>query len=295
MTGRRTKTVVAAMVLTAAIAEGAAAQAPPPTLGGGRLPTAASPRTYTPTVNLSLQPRGARIAMLFDSTVLCGRDVLDVSGSGDVPFDGSNFSFRGASAQRLASGRLAVEWTVNGRLSGSSATGTLQVVGARRRSGRTRKCARKPSRPFEVRFAGPPAGGPAQAVPRGFYAGTSSYEIFDRMQAPVILRASKNGRKIAAQWTIGGKCGRGPREHFRNFTPAMRVRPDGTFSRKERFSVRYSDVLVRYRPSFAGRLASDGATGTLRLRTSVYNRRGTKLRTRCDSGTRTWNAAPPPS
>jgi hypothetical protein len=295
MKGRRTKTVVAAMVLTAAIADGAAAQAPPPTLGGGTLPTAAQPTTYTPSVNLSLQPRGARVAMLFDSTVLCGRDVIDVSGSGDVPFDGTSFSFRGASVKRVAGGRLAVEWTVDGRLSGGSATGTLHVVGVRRSSGRSRRCARKPNRPFEVRFAGPPAGGPAQAVPRGFYAGTSSYEIFDRMQAPVTLRASGDGRKIAAQWTIGGKCGRGPREHFRNFTPAMRVRPDGTFARNERFSIRYADVLVRYRPSFAGRLAADGATGTLRLRTRIYNRRGTKLRTRCDSGVRTWNAAPPPA
>jgi hypothetical protein len=293
--GRSIRLVAAAMVLTAGIAEGAAAQAPPPTLGGGRLPAASPPRGYTPTVNLSLQPRGARIAMLFDSSVLCGRDSIDVSGSGDVPFDGTSFSFRGTSVQRVASGRVAVEWTVNGQLSGARATGTLHVAGVRRSSGRSRKCARKPDRPFEVRFAGPPAGGPAQAVPRGFYAGTSSYEIFDRMLAPVTLRASKDGRKIAAQWTIGGKCGRGPREHFRNFTPAMRVRADGTFSRKERFSVRYTDALVRYRPSFSGRLASDGATGTLRLRTRVYNRRGTKLRTRCDSGTRTWNAAPPPA
>ena len=53
--------------------------------------------------------------------------------------------------------------------------------------------------------------------------------------------------------------------------------------------------VTSYRASFAGRIATDGAAGTLRLRTREYNRRGTKLLTRCDSGTRTWNAAPPPA
>jgi hypothetical protein len=53
--------------------------------------------------------------------------------------------------------------------------------------------------------------------------------------------------------------------------------------------------MSSYRASFAGRFATDGATGTLRLRTRIFNRRGTKLRTRCDSSTRTWNAAPPPA
>lgn len=143
-----------------------------------------------------------------------------------------------------------------------------------------------------MRIPVPPAGGPAQPGPRAFYAGTIGYEIFDRIQAPVILRATKDARKISAQWSIAGTCGRGPREHFVNFTPPTTVRPDGTFSRNERFSIRYADVVVRYRPSFSGRIRTDGATGTLRLRTRIYNRRGTKLLTRCDSGGRNWNAAP---
>jgi hypothetical protein len=295
MTGRPVKVVVTATVLVVGIAGGATAQQPP-TLGGGSLPKAGPLRTYTPSVSLSLQPRGAKIAMLFDSTVRCGRDTTGISGGGEVPFDGTTFGFRGTSVQRVGRrARLAVAWTVDGRLSGGRATGTLRVGGVRRNSGRSRKCAVKPNRAFDVRLAGPPAGGPAQPQSRAFYAGTSSYVLFDGMQAPVMLRATKDARKVAAQWTIAGKCGRGPREPFVNLTPPMRVRPDGSFSRKERFSVRYTDALVRYRASFSGRLASDGATGTLRMRTRVYNRRGTKLRTRCDSRVRTWNAAPPPA
>jgi hypothetical protein len=52
--------------------------------------------------------------------------------------------------------------------------------------------------------------------------------------------------------------------------------------------------LIRYRASFGGRFATDGATGTQRLRTREFNRRG-KLTARCDPGTRVLNAAPPPA
>ena len=224
--------------------------------------------------------------------MLCGRDVFDVVGRRTVPFDGTTFSLRGASFQPVARGRLAFEWTFNGKISGGSATGTLHVVGVRRISGRARRCTEKPNRAFEARVAGAPAGGPARPQPRGFYAGTSSYEIVDGIPAPVMLRATKDARKVTARWTMAAKCRRGPRESFVNLTPAARVGTNGGFARKERFSVRYADALVRYRTTFAGRLRTDGATGTLRLRARVYNRGGTKLRTRCDSGVRTWNAAP---
>ena len=292
MTGRRTKLVIAAAALMATGAEGAAAQQPA-TFGGGRFPPiAAAPKGYVPTVGISLQPRGARIAMRYDSSVRCGRDVFDIVGRGEVPFDGTTFSLRGASIQNVARGRLAFEWTVNGKINGGSATGTLHVVGVRRISGRARRCTAKPNRAFEARVAAAPAGGPARPQPLGLYAGTSSYEIVDRLPAPVILRATKNGRRIAARWTMAAKCRRGPRESFVNVTPTSKVGANGAFARKERFSVRYADALVRYRTTFAGRVRTDGATGTLRLRARVYNRSGTKLRTRCDSGVRTWNAAP---
>ena len=230
--------------------------------------------------------------MLFDSSLLCGRDVISVKGGGEVAFDGANLSFQGTGVEALGSGRLRHTWTVTGQLSGGTATGTLRITGVRRSGGRSRKCDRRPVRAFTVKLPVAPAGGPAQPQPRAFYVGTSDYEIFDRIQSPVTLRASTDGRRVAAQWTAATKCGRGAIDTFVNFTPATRVRPDGTFSRSERFSVRYADALIRYRASFSGRIRSDGATGTLRLRTRVYNRSGSKLRTRCDSGGRTWIANP---
>ena len=107
----------------------------------------------------------------------------------------------------------------------------------------------------------------------------------------MVIRASKDAHKVTARWTIAAKCRRGPRELFVNLTPPTRVRADGSFGRNERFAVRYVDALVRYRTRFAGRFAGEGASGTLRLRARVFNRSGKKLRTRCDSWTRTWNVA----
>lgn len=283
--------VAAALVLVGAIAEAAAAAQQPATYGGGTLASASPPKRYQPTVGVSLQPRGDRIAVRFDTSVLCGRDTFDVVGRRVVPLNRGAFSARGASVKRIEGGRLEFAWKLSGGLTSAGAFGDLHVVGVRRVFGRKRTCAAKPDRPFEAHAAGPPAGGPARPEPRGLYAGTSTYQIVDRLQAPVILRASNDARKVAARWTIGAKCRRGPRQQFVNLTPASRVRADGTFGRTERFSVRSTDALVRYRASFAGRFATEGATGTLRLRARVYNRRGTRLRTRCDSGRRTWNAA----
>ena len=75
-----------------------------------------------------------------------------------------------------------------------------------------------------------------------------------------------------------------------NFTPSMRIGAKGGFSRAERFAVRYTDALVRYRVRFAGRVSGEGAAGTLRLRARIFNRSGSRLLTRCDSRTREWTA-----
>ena len=280
------------MTLAVLLALVIAGDAPAQTFGGGRLQTAALPKSYEPTVGISLQPRGSQIALRFDTTLRCGKEVFEASGRKVAAFDGSSFSAAGASVKPIARGRLAFEWTLSGTLSGNAASGTLRIAGVRRAAGRKRACAAKPTRAFEARLATAPTGAAAQPRSRGLYLGTSSYEIVDRLQAPVVIRASKDARKVTARWTIAAKCRRGPRERFVNLTPPTRVRADGSFGRSERFAVRYVNALVRYRTRFSGRFAGEGASGTLRLRARVYSRSGKKLRTRCDSGTRTWNVAP---
>ena len=283
--------LVTLAVLLAVVLAGDASAQSSPTFGGGRLTTvSAKPRGYVPTVGVSLQPRGSQIAVRFDTSLRCGSDSFDVTGRRVVAFDGTSFSAASASVQTVARGRLAFEWTMSGTISGAAASGTLRITGVRRVSGRRRGCTKKPTRAFEARVAGPAAGAAAQPRPNGVYLGTSSYEIVDHLQAPVILRAGKSGRRVAARWSIAAKCRRGPRQQFVNLTPLTRVRADGAFARNERFLVRYQDALIRYRASFDGHFAGEGASGTLRLRARVYDRRGKRLRTRCDSGRRTWNA-----
>ena len=106
----------------------------------------------------------------------------------------------------------------------------------------------------------------------------------------MVLRTTRDGAKVAARWNAIARCRRGPSERLGNFTPATRVRPDGSFERRERFSVRYADALVRYRVRFAGRFQADGAQGELRMRARVFDRRGRRLRTRCDTRRRRWQA-----
>jgi hypothetical protein len=71
--------VTLAVPLAVVLAGDAPAQSPP-TLGGGRLQTAAPPRGYEPTVGISLQPRGSQLAVRFDTSLLRGRDTFDVGG-----------------------------------------------------------------------------------------------------------------------------------------------------------------------------------------------------------------------
>ena len=76
-----------------------------------------------------------------------------------------------------------------------------------------------------------------------------------------------------------------------NVTPATTVRPDGSFSRTERFTIRYTDGSTeRYRVKFSGRFLADGAVGTLSARMQAYERG--KRYYPCFSGTQSWVARP---
>jgi len=279
--------VTLAVALTLLLVGDAFAQSPP-TFGGGRLQTAALPGSYEPTVGISLQPRDGQIAVRFDTSVRCGKEAFEVSGRKTVPFSGGTFSLDGASVKTVAKGRLVWTWSILGEIDGSVANGNLHISGARRISGRTRPCSAKPTRQFEARVAAPLTGA-VQPRSRGLYTGTSTYEVVDRLQAPVVMRVSQDVRKVTSRWTIGAACRRGPRVLISNLTPPMRIGADGRFSRDERYSIRYLDSLIRYRAQFSGRFAGDGASGTLRLRARVFNRSGKRLRTRCDSGRRAWS------
>jgi hypothetical protein len=262
------------------------AHAQSPAYGGGLLPYTVVPRGFNPSVGIALQPRGDRVALRFDTTLLCGRRTFEAVGRTLAAFDGSALSARGAS--RVPGLRLRYAWELTGVLSGQTVTGELRIAGARRRDGRRIPCTRHPTRRFQARIGARPAGAPAAARPAAGYLGMSEIGI-GGMPGPVVLRTTRDGRKVAARWNAIARCGRGARERLVNFTPATRIGAAGGFLRKERFTVRYSDAVVRYRVRFGGRFFADGAAGRLRMRAVVMDRRRRVL-TRCDTGVRGWHA-----
>jgi hypothetical protein len=287
----RTRAAAAALALGLLVAIPAAARAQAPSYGGGSLPYTKTPRTFNPSVGIVLQPRGQRLAFRFDTFLLCGRSAHEAVGRRLVALAGASLSAHGASVVRSGRVRLEYGWSLQGTVAGQTVTGSLRIAG-RRRIGRGRwiRCRRRPERGFQARLATPPAGSPARPRPASSYYGLSDIQIVDGLRAPVVLRTTRDGARVAARWNAIARCRRGAAERLGNFTPATRVRPDGSFARSERFSVRYADALVRYRVRFAGRFQADGAQGKLRMRARVFERRGRRLRTRCDTGRRRWRA-----
>jgi hypothetical protein len=273
------------------------AQASAQDYGGGRLPTAAQPtKGYYPTMGVSLQVRGSQIAVRFDTTVRCGSIGYDAVGRKVVPFDGTNFTASGESSFLVGTnGRnfVVYKWTMSGTVDAVGARGTLRIVGQRKLVGKRRtECSRKPSRTWSARVLTPTAPGGAPPAGRAGFGGLSDLELSGDLRAPVILRVSKNARKVAARWTITAGCrNRKSRQDLVNFTPPTAVKADGTFVRRERFSVSYADAFIKYRVSFGGRFSGDGASGTLRMRAREFSPDGKRFRRRCDSGVRTWSAA----
>jgi hypothetical protein len=131
--------------------------------------------------------------------------------------------------------------------------------------------------------------------PRSAFDGLSDQVIADGLRGPVVLRLTDDASKVAARWTVTAGCGGGGPQHLINYTAPSLVRPDGSFANDERFAVVYADAYIRYRVTFAGRFSGDGATGTLRMRARRYSRDGKRLRSRCDSGPRTWSAVRAPA
>ena len=284
---------VAATLGALAVPAAAHAQAPPPSYGGGKLSNPSAKSRYTPLLGIVLQPRGGQIAVRFDTYIRCGSDDYQVIGRKTVPFDGR--SFRAKAVRQFSIGtrrgnRVVYAWTVRGQLDGTFASGRVRVAGVRISGGKRTVCNRKPTRRFSARVQGaPPTGSPSPPARAGF-GGVSDVQIGGGLPAPVMLRVTGSGRRISSRWNVVADCGRGPNDELANFTPSMRIRPDGSFSRSERFSIAFADVLIRYRVRFAGRISGELANGNLRMRARIYSPSGKRLLTRCDSGVRSWSA-----
>jgi hypothetical protein len=107
----------------------------------------------------------------------------------------------------------------------------------------------------------------------------------------VLLGVSRTGRRVTAVWQVVMRCGPRATAPVVNISPPSTIRTDGTFLRRETFTIRYDDgSRDRYRVVVGGRFLSDGAVGTVRARMTT-RKRGHRYYP-CDSGTQRWAASP---
>jgi hypothetical protein len=268
---------------------GAAAQNAPPAYGGGLFATNGS--GYRPSVGVSIEHRGQRAGVWWDTSLRCGRDVYFINGHKVVPAVGVHAEATGHGSVPLGRGRVRYSWKLTVDMGQSDAAGVFVIHGKRR--GRE-SCNRKPTRPFQTLLASEPAGTPVVPPPGSVYLGLSDNRA-NGLRTPVMVRTKSGGKRVEARWSTSARCRRGPREPLVNYTPPTVIRSDGSFSRGERFSVVFSDVIVRYRVLFRGHFTSDGAVGDLRMRARIYGPKGKRLLTRCDTGLKHWTAIGPAS
>lgn len=195
--------------------------------------------------------------------------------------DGS-FRFSRVRKTREAGHRLRAAVTVRGRFDGAAASGTVSGrLRNRHPDGVVRRCSTRGARRWQMRMraaAGPPGPPAAGATYRGLTAQQGD------VPRPFLLRVAGSGSRVAvAVFDYTRRCSE--QELFLNdITPSATIRPDGSFTIRERFTLRYIRVRERFRVRVDGRFTAGGVTGALQV-TSVARRRSSgRVVDRCDTG-----------
>lgn len=178
---------------------------------------------------------------------------------------------------------------VRGAITEGAATGELQIRLRKARGGRP--CSG--TVPFRARAVPDLSAAPVAPPTAGVLLGRV-HGVLAPIGAPLAfnLRVSGDGRRVQ-RLGFGhplGCAGQQPAEETWWMPPAT-VRPDGTFRARESGRSQWSSTRdATYTATADGRFVAGGATGTARVRLTLY-RRGTKRVTaRCDSGVLTWSA-----
>jgi hypothetical protein len=201
-----------------------------------------------------------------------GYSIIRVKGAAN----GTAFTASGSTRTRPGRVRLSLKGTLDG------------PNGAGRMTARMSRCLRF-TRPFVLRTPSAPVGGPVLPARGSLFYGFSA-QLAGGAPLPVSLRVAKNGR-VYAIWEAISACRRNFKFPVVNVTPTTKVRPDGSFSRTENYTVRFSDAPTRrFHVNFRGRFMADGAVGTLSATVRFYDRG--KAYATCRSGTVNWAARP---
>jgi hypothetical protein len=264
-----------------ALASPAAADAA--VLGGGTAPdsVATSPRQLT---FVSLRTAAGTVTLRTRVQMRCGAAALKRE---VAPAPDGSFSIAATVRDKTPEDlRRTARLRISGRVVGTTASGTTGVRLTFRRHGRAVGGCRSGRRTWEARAAMPaPAPGPPRAA--GAYYGLTSQT--NRPHA-FMLRVNAAGTRVRpAAFEYRRRCG-GRSFETGNLTPAGEIAPDGAFSMRERFTVRYANATERFRVKIAGQFTATGVKGTLSI-TSVARSRAGAVIDRCRTGAVTFAGA----
>jgi hypothetical protein len=282
------RTLMLAAFLAVAAAGAADAAVPPGDYGGGRIIGGKPSRGDSWMWVRVLADGRARVGGAV--RVPCGLVRFDAV---VTPAADGTFEFTRVRRVRTGGDRLRAVATVSGGFDGDSAVygevyGRLRI---RRPSGRVVLCTTGNSKPWSVRRP-PTEVTPGMPLPLTTYLGLTNQAA--TVPRPFLLRVPRGAQRVAfAIFEYTRRCTR--RSYFLNeITGDAPIRPDGTFSIRGRFTLRYDDVpqVERFRVHVDGAFGAGVVTGSLRV-TSVARRRGSgRVVDRCDTGPVTFAARP---
>jgi hypothetical protein len=185
---------------------------------------------------------------------------------------------------RVGPYRMRAVVTVRGRFDGAAASGTLSArLRHRRPGGRARRCATREDATWQLRRL-PAAGAPAPASPGATYFGLTRQP--GPLPRPFLLRVdATGGRVLTSVFEYTRVCDANGRLYVSEISPGAPIRPDGTFTIRDRFTLRYRDVRLneRFRVRVDGQFAGGVVSGTLRVTTVARRRSSGKVVDRCDT------------
>jgi hypothetical protein len=199
--------------------------------------------------------------------------------------DGS-FTIHATVRNRSGDLRRTAQITVAGAVAGASGSGTASAKLTFRRGGRVvGSCAAGP-RTWQMRAAvADTLVGPAIAN-AGYYGLTS--QSSGRPHPFTLHVDASAGRVQSAVFDYRRRCRHGSVEAS-NITPGGPIRADGTFSLRERFTLRFSDATERFLVTVDGRFTPTGVNGTLSVKSVARSPSGSVI-DRCQTGRRSFAA-----
>jgi hypothetical protein len=175
--------------------------------------------------------------------------------------------------------------TLAGTVVGASGSGTTSATLTFRRGGRVVGGCRSGPRAWQVRTPVPETVAGPPVANSGYYGLTS--QTSGRPHA-FTLRVG-GGRVQSAVFEYRRRCRRMSPE-ANNITPGGRIAADGTFTLRERFTLRFSDSTERYVVKVDGRFTPTGVNGTLSVESVARSLSG-RVIDRCQTGRRSFAAA----